>query len=322
MTIKSILPKLALLTATVIWGSAFFIMKQTLDDIPPSYLLMFRFCGAALILAVVFFKKLRLINRFYLYRGAVMGFLMFIGYYTQTLGLTTTTPGKNAFLTAVYCVIVPFLSWITAKPSFKKSRRADGDDASCSVMSTEPEDSESPEEKPDRYNFIAAIICITGIGFVSLTDGFSIELGDALTLICGFFYAAHIIVATRYSQGRDIFVLTIIQFAVTGLLSLIVALFTEEFPRYIPSGSIISLVYLCVASTAIALLLQNIGQKYTPPSSSAIILSLEAVFGVIFSMIFYKEAITSRLAIGFALIFVAIIVSETKLGFLKRRSTL
>lgn len=288
---QKVLPKLALLTATVIWGSAFFIMKNTLDDVPTSYLLTIRFCGAALILGVIFCKKLRLIDRYYIFRGAVMGFFVFMGYYTQTLGLTMTTPGKNAFLTAVYCVIVPFLSWTVTR------------------------------ERPDRYNIFAALLCITGIGFVSLTDNMSIGLGDALTLMCGFFYAAHIIAATRYSQDRDVILLTIIQFAVTGLLALLVALFTEEFPRYISSGSAISLAYLCIFSTAIALLLQNIGQKYTPASSSAIILSLEAVFGVIFSMLFYNESVTPRLAFGFVLIFVSVIISETKLSFLRKNKT-
>ena len=69
-----------------------------------------------------------------------------------------------------------------------------------------------------------------------------------------------------------------------------------------------------------ALLLQNVGQKYTHPSAAAIILSLESVFGVLFSVIFYGEALTPKLIIGFVLIFIAIIVSETKLSFLRKKA--
>ena len=277
---EGMLAKTALFSAALIWGSSFFIMKSTLDNIPVYYLLTLRFATAAIILALIFIKRLRLFNFDYLLKGSVMGFFLFCAYIFQTFGLLYTTPGKNAFLTAGYCIIVPFLSWLTSGI------------------------------RPGIHNVLSAIICVAGIGFVSLNETLSIGAGDALTLVCAFFYAAHIVAVARFSHAHDIFLLTIIQFASAAVLSSVCALLFDTFRQSIPSASLYSLLYLCLFATALALLLQNLGQKYTETSTAAIILSLEAVFAVLFSIVFYQETLTLRIALGFALIFGAVIISQ------------
>jgi drug/metabolite transporter (DMT)-like permease len=291
LTSKTGMAKAALFGATLIWGSSFFLMKNTLDSIPIFYLLAIRFTGASVILALAFIKSLGHLNKEYLKMGSIMGGLLFCAYTLQTIGVAGTTPGKNAFLTAVYCIIVPFLYWGCAK------------------------------KRPDIYNVTASVICVAGIGLVSLGQDFTICAGDAFTLAGGFFFAAHIIAVASFSRGRDIFLLTIIQFACAAVLGWIFGFLFNSFPAQISPGAIASLVYLCVCATAIALLLQNIGQKYTPPSTAAIILSLESVFGVLFSILFYHEVLTDRIAIGFALIFIAVLLSETKPKFFRRKKT-
>lgn len=289
---KSKLARVAMLVATLIWGSSFFIMKNTVEEIPAFYLLGMRFIPAALILAVVFMKRMRQINKSYLFRGFLLGALLLCAYSFQTFGLQQTTPGKNAFLTAVYCVIVPFLYWAHAKT------------------------------RPDKYNIAASLLCVVGIGFVSLNAGLSINMGDALTLIGGFFYAAHIVAFSDFSQKHDVFVLTVVQFVSAGVLSLLLAFFFQPMPDSIPPATVLPLLYLIVMCTAIALLLQGIGQKYTHPSTAAIILSLESVFGVIFSILFYHEHLNLQIGTGFVLIFASILISETKLSFLKPAAVL
>lgn len=283
------LTKGALFLAALIWGSSFFIMKNTVDVFPPNILLGFRFTLGCAILCIVFFKRLKNINIDYVKRGAIIGLLLYLAYSMQTMGLVTTTPGKNAFLTAIYCVLVPFLYWITDK------------------------------SRPDRYNFTAAVLCFLGIGFVSLTEAFTIGIGDALTLVGGFFYAAHMISVAKLGRERDPIIITILQFAFCAVYSWIVALFTEQMPSVIGSETWGGLLYLAALPTAGALLLQIVGQKYVHPSSAAIILSLESVFGVAFSMICYGETLTPKLAIGFSMIFIAVIISETKLSFLRKK---
>jgi drug/metabolite transporter (DMT)-like permease len=284
---KGLLGKGLLFCTTLIWGSSFFIMKNTVDSIPVYYLLAIRFSSAAIILPLVFMKRLRLLNLDYLRKGLLLGVFLFCAYVFQTFGLMETTPGKNAFLTTVYCIIVPFLYW------------------GWSGI------------RPDIYNISASIICVIGIGLVSLNESLAMGRGDALTLVCGLFYALHIVAVARFAPGRDIFLLTIIQFAGAAILSWVFGLLFNTFPGSISTSSAVSLIYLCFFATTIALLLQNIGQKYTTAATAAIILSLESVFGVLFSIIFYHEVLTLRIALGFALIFAAVFISETRLEFLK-----
>ncbi len=281
------LPKLALFMAAFIWGSSFFIMKDTVDVFPPYILLGIRFTIASILLGIIFFKRLKQINFDYVRKGAVIGLLLFLAYSTQTIGITETTPGKNAFLTAVYCVIVPFLFWLVDR------------------------------SKPDRYNFFAAFICISGIGLVALKGDFSIGYGDAFTLLGGFLYAGHMVSVAKLGKDKDPIILTILQFAFAALFSWCIGLTFEEFPGSWGTDNLIGLLYLAIFATAAALLFQNVGQKWTHPSAAAIILSLESVFGVLFSIVFYGEQLTGRLTIGFLMIFIAVVVSETKLSFIK-----
>lgn len=279
-----------LISATLIWGSSFVVMKNTLDCLPTSYLLAIRFLAASVLLGILFWKRWKNADKSYVLRGALMGLLLFLAYYTQTQGLAGTTPGKNAFLTAVYCVIVPFLYWIVAGT------------------------------RPDRYNLLAAVLCIGGIGLVSLDSALTMTRGDALTLLSGFFFATHMVAVAKFSRGRDIFLLTVIQFAASGLASLLGGLLFETFPTALTGNVIGSMLYLTVAATMAALLFQNIGQKYTEPSAASVLLSLEAPFGVLFSLLLYGERPTGRMLLGFALIFSAILCSETKFAFLRKQT--
>ncbi len=283
--------KIALFGATLIWGSSFIVVKNSMDVMQPHMLLAFRFTIAGMLLCLIFGKRLHKLNKDYFIKGGILGTFLFLAYSLQTIGITDTTPGKNAFLTAIYCVIVPFLFWVIDK------------------------------KKPDKYNIIAAFITIIGIGLVSLDQALSISMGDAFTLAGGFVYAAHIVAVAKFSGERDPILLTIIQFGYAAVYSWIIGLIFEDVPTVWTAGTISSLLFLAVFATAVALLCQNIGQKYTHPAPAAIIMSLESVFGVLFSVLFYHEIITLKLLIGFTLIFIAVLMSETKFSFLRKPKT-
>lgn len=289
-------PQLLIVLATVIWGSSFLIMKQTVDGIPVFTLLAIRFTVAGVLLSLVFWNKWRLLNKETLWGGAVLGTLMFLGYVFQTYGLSGigswegTTPGKNAFLTATYCVLVPFLNWIIAR------------------------------KRPDRYNVAAAVLCLLGIGLVSLTEDFSVVGGDIITLICGIAFSLHILAVDKYAKTCDILLLTVLQFLFMALWSWAGIFLAGETLTSLPSGSdLLRLGYLAVCASGLAMLFQNIGQANTPPATGAVLLSLEAPFGVMFSVLFGSERPTAQMYLGFLLIFFAVILSETKLSFLSRK---
>lgn len=284
------LAKPMIILATLVWGSTFFILKDTLDDVDLMFLLAFRFSLAAVILALVFWRHWRSLDLGCLWRGGVMGVLLAAAYTVQNYGLMDTTPGKNAFFTAVYCVIVPFLYWAVDRL------------------------------RPSRWNVLAAVLCVAGVGLVSWDGGVSLTGGDLLTLCGGFLYACHIVAVAKFSQGRDIFLLTVIQFAATALCCWVgTLLFTHGLPvGGLPPRAWWVLLYLAVAATSAALLFQNIGQKYTEPSSAALLLALEAPFGVAFSVAFGAEEPAPLMYLGFALIFLAVVCSETQFKFLRR----
>jgi drug/metabolite transporter (DMT)-like permease len=285
---KKNLSKAGLFLATFIWGISFVIMKSVLSSIPPLYILAFRFCGAALILLPTCIGKLKKLDKSYFLGGALMGAALLLGYVFQTYGLRQTTPGKNAFLTSAYCVIVPFLYWVLNR------------------------------KRPDRYNITAAFICLVGIGLISLDSDLKIGIGDALTIVCGFFYANHIVMTARYIDGRDPVVLAMLQFAFVGITASLAAIILEPFPSSVSSADVWSMVFLTVVSTAICLLLQVFGQRYTPPSQAAVIMTFESVAGAASSHMIFSESFTLRLIIGFALTLAAVIISETKLEFIRK----
>lgn len=294
---KQIWPQLLMVAATLIWGSSFLIMKQAVDGIPVFYLLAVRFSLGAGLLAAVFWKKWRLLDKATLKGGCVLGLLMEGAYIFQTYGLDGlgswqgTTPGKNAFFTGIYCILVPFLAWVL----FKK--------------------------RPDGYNVAAAVLCVAGIGLVSLGGETAIVGGDVLTMLGGVMFALHILAVPRYAERSDVILLTILQFATMAVVSWLGVLLTGDAMPLgaIPAGAWLRIVYLAVFATALALLFQNIGQAHTPPAAAAVLLSLEAPFGVLFSVLFGSERPTQAMYCGFALIFFAIILSETKLSFLPWR---
>lgn len=285
----SLLAKIALLTATLIWGSTFVILKNALDSVPTYFILSFRFLTATLLLSAIFYKKWRLVNKTYLWQGGLIGVCLAFAYIFQTVGLANTTPGKNAFLTATYCVLVPFMMWMIYG------------------------------KKPDKFNVIAAFTCIVGIGLVSLDGQFVIQFGDWMTLICGIFFGLQIVFISAFNKDKDAILLTIIQFLTAGIITGILSLCFETMPQSIPAGAWIEVVYLTLFGTTVAMLLQNLSQKHMSPSAAAIILTLEAVFGTVFSVVFYGEVLTLKLVAGFVVIFFAVLTSETKLEFLRKK---
>lgn len=279
-----------LLSAALIWGSSFIIMKNAVDFLTPATLLSVRFILASIFLYILFNKQVKATQKKHIYKGLITGVCLFLAYYVQTWGLAYTTPGKNAFLTVVYCAIVPFLSWFFYK------------------------------NKPDFYNFAAAIICILGVGFISLDHNLTINIGDLLTLFGGVLYAFHIIMIKKYSDNLDGRAFTVFQFIGAACIALIVSFISEDITviTKITPSIYLQLGYLAFFATGIAMLCQTVGQTYVNECQASLLLSLESVFGVLFSIIFYKEVLTLKVFTGFVLVFIAVIISETKLSFLKK----
>lgn len=295
--VTALLARLALVVTAVVWGSSLTVVSAIKDAFTPNMLLALRFSIACVLLAIIFAPHLKKLNKDYILSGLIVGFFLFIAYSSQTIGVTSAegAPGRSGFISASYCVIVPFLAWLFTG------------------------------EVPDRYNIIAAVLCIIGLFFVFYTElvksaNISFSQGDLYALLSGLLFAVHIVSLAKWGAGKDPILITILQFLTAAVLSLIVSLIFEK-PTFqsVSGSSLFALGYLAIMCTAVALLFQTIGQRYTPASTVALILGTEAVFSILFAVLFAGEKLTWSSVAGFVLIFLAIIVSETKMQFLKKK---
>lgn len=276
--------KAMLFAATIIWGAAFVVMKNAVSVIGPAQLVGVRFFLAGILLAIIFRKQFKsVLSTGGIRAGAIMGIILFCAFWLQTLGLTDTSPGKNAFLTATYCVMVPLTMWAISR------------------------------HFPGWSSIIAALICVAGIGLVSIQPGaFTIGFGDGITLCGAVVFALEIMFIARFTKTYSAIGITVVQFICCGLLGLIFGAIFEPLPNLavIAPEFWAELAYLVVLSSCVCYVFQNVGLAHVPPAQGALILSLESVFGVISSLILYGEQLTVQMVLGFALIFAAILISE------------
>ena len=282
----TILSSLGMLITTAIWGFAFVVVKDTVDKVPPVYMMAFRFTIAAVGLALICARRIKKLNPSILLHGGIIGVCLFLAYLLQTVGIQYTTAGKNAFLTTVYVIFVPLILWIATR------------------------------RFPGVRIIIASVMAMVGVALLTLQDSLLMNKGDVMTLLCGLFFALQIIFIARYNATEDAILLTIVQLAAAALLSWILAPFFDgpvPLAQLGNSRTLLSILYLGLFSTLLAFFLQNICQKHTPTSVAAIILSLEAFFGVVFSWIFLKEILTPAMIVGCVILFLAILLAEADL---------
>lgn len=281
--------EIGLVITAIIWGSGFVASAMSLEYYTPYQTLAGRFLIGVIILCVLFYKRLKDIKKSTLIKGTILGLFLYIAFVLQTVGLQYTTPSKNAFLTAVNVVIVPFIGFLLYK------------------------------RKIDMFELVGAVIALVGVAVLSLKLSSEINIGDLLTLCCAVGFAFHIFYTAKFVKDEDAVLLTIVQMVVAAVIGWMVVLFKGETSFSLESEGLLPLLYLGIFSTTIAYLLQTVAQKYITETKAAIILSTEAFWGMAFSVAILSEVMTSKMIIGAVLILVAIVISETKFSFLKRK---
>lgn len=279
------LARIMLLCCAALWGGSYLVAKVAMTAITPQWLMTMRMTGSCIIMFVLFHRVIiPALTREIIIPALVVGVTYYGTMIMQTEGLTTIDPGRSAFLTASYCVLTPFAAWIVAK------------------------------QRPKLINLVAAIICLTGVGFVALKPGsgaLALGVGDWMTIANAVIFSFNLTFLGRYTQRFHPIAVTFMQFAVADVFFLIGALFTEPLPNasWLAPDVIMSFLYLLIGATTLAQIMQNIGLAHVPPSSAAIIMCTESLFAVAFSAIFWGEAIGWTSIVGFSLIFAAVIMS-------------
>lgn len=282
---------LLMLTAAI-WGFAFVAQRVGMQYVGAFTFNGVRFALGSLSLVplIIYFnnkkkqeKKEETSLKQTLLPGIIAGTVLFCGASLQQLGLAYTTAGKAAFITGLYIVLVPLLG-IFLKQHVKLN------------------------------TWIGVVLAVTGLYFLSVNEDLTIAKGDFLELIGAFFWAGHILVIDYLTKKVDALKLSFVQFAACSVLSMAVALISEDISIPGLGQAVIPILYGGLFSVGVAYTLQVVAQKHAKPSHAAIILSMEAVFAALGGALLLSENLGARGYLGCALMFAGMILTQVQ-GF-------
>ncbi len=274
-----------LLFISLLWGSGFVVTRIALTaNASAGFINFFRGFLFALLVLIFFNKKVFNMTFRDFKIGLIAGLLNFGGFLTQTIGVKYTTPSNNAFISATYVVLIPFIAWaIYRKPLRLKS-------------------------------FISISLCMLGMGILTgvWNKALTVNIGDIYSLVCAVFYAGSIVYLGYGARAADVSIVAFMLAAVQGAGGLIFFLYaeTERIADINWSAALIPLLYVSILCSFVAQTIQITAQKHTSATSAGLIMMLEGVFGSVFSVAFGFEAFTVNLFIGGTLIMLSLILME------------
>ena len=292
----SLRAQILLLVVAAVWGMTFVLVKDALRDVSPLLFNLLRMTLAAGVLAAINRQHLRQLNQKTLASGLIVGAFLAAGYQFQTAGLARTTAAKAAFITGFVVVFVPLLSAIPLL-------RPKG----------------SP--RPGPAAFFGAILAFFGLVLLTTPTGTSftrifatIRMGDLLILICALAFAGHLLALARASLHLPAGLIATIQIGAAALLMLL-TLPLGGRPEFTLTGRLIlALLITSLLATVAAFTIQSYAQQHLPPTSTALILTLEPVFAWLTSVVVLHEHLGPRAAGGALLILLGILVIEVVPG--------
>ena len=275
---------LSLVVVALIWGVTFVVVKRALDDVSILLFLALRFTAATAALAIVFHRDFRGPNTARAWRGgALAGCCLFAGYAFQTFGLRYTSASKTAFITSLYVPLVPLFGALAYR----------------------------------RLPRLAEIVGVTlaACGFFLLTaqgDAFQVHFGDALVTGCAAAFAIHILVLDRVAKDASPGLITVVQIGVAALLAAGTCGWAEPPRLNWTTEVLVALAVTSLLATALAFFVQTWAQRWSSPTRTALLFSLEPVFAWIASYLLAGEALSVRGVAGAALILSGIAVVEVR----------
>ena len=278
---KSLKADLALILVTIFWGAGFPATKIALQTMTPFYHIGIRFAVASLLLSLLFYRKLRSLNKSLIKPALILSSLLFATYAFQTVGIQYTTASKSGFFSGLAVLIVPLFSVFYLKT------------------------------KLELKTIISVATATLGLFLLSYTGSdFNFNIGDFLTILCSICYAWQLLFTGTYVQKHDATLLAIVQLFFVSLYGMAFAVILEPIPANMSVPSFWSLMFSAVFCTAFAFWMQTTAQKFTAASHIALIFTMEPVFGALTSFLLLNEVLGARGIIGGILIVSAMIISE------------
>ena len=283
---KIYLADASLVLAGALWGSTYPMTTVCLGEMPPGFLLMVRFLIGCLFMLPFAIKKRRSLRRSHLKAGLICGVFLFLAFGTQNLGLLFAPPGRGAFISGMYVVLVPIFSIVVLRAM------------------------------PSRFALGGAVAAFLGLYLLTGGNGDSpgFGLGDALMLACAASIAGQIISVGRYARGVDSFWLAFIQFGVVMLASVAWALLEWRAAWNAGLAAWALAAFMGVAATSLTFWVQAWAQNYTTPTRTAVIFTMEPVFGAALSWLWLGEGFGAFGLAGAGLILGGLILAEMNPG--------
>ena len=270
----------ALLSVSAAWGMAFVVMKDAIERQSVNNFLFTRFSLAVIVMIALKPSVIRQFDRDLILRAGSAGIFLGLGYIFQTLGLARTGAAITGFVTGLYVVFTPLLAYFFLK------------------------------ERLTKLIWTCVFIATVGLGLLSIR-GFSVGIGEMLVLASAFFFAAHIIALGKWSSGRDVYAMTIVQLAMCALLSGLASI-PEGYSAPPDYGVWAVVVFTAVVCTAVAFVVQTWSQAHMTTTKVAVILTMEVVFAALFAIIFGGERLTLQATLGGLMVLTAMFMIVLK----------
>jgi drug/metabolite transporter (DMT)-like permease len=273
----------ALLTVSAAWGFSFVVMKDAIQRQSVNNFLFTRFTLAVIVMILIRPQVIKHFNKDLLQRGGLAGIFLGLGYIAQTLGLERTGAAITGFVTGLYVVLTPVIAAIVLK------------------------------EKISKFTWYCIALATFGLGLLSIR-GFSVGVGEMFVLASAFLFAAHIIALSKWSSGRDVYAMTVIQLTMCAILAGSASAI-EGYSLPPDTGVWGVVIFTAVFATAVAFIVQTWSQAHMSATKVAVILTMEVVFAAVFAIVLGGERLTIQTAIGGVLVVVAmylIVLKEQK----------
>jgi drug/metabolite transporter (DMT)-like permease len=268
----------SLLVVTIAWGASFVAMKPAMDKSPVFDFLAIRFTIAAILMVIAKPKVLKALKAKTLLYGIILGVILGFSYITQTIGLTLSTAAITSFITGLYVILTPLLVWVF----FKK--------------------------RPRGIVAIGAILATVGLGFITIKDA-SFDFGQIWTILCALGFAAHIVGLGKWSPGKDVYALTVIQLLTVAVVCWIGAA-PDGIQQPVDGEVWFAILFTAVFATALAFFIQTWAQSIMDASRVAIILTMEVVFAALTSVAVGQEVLSMQVIFGGLLMLAAMLLIE------------
>jgi len=269
-----------LVAAALIWGFNFILVKMAIGQMAPVYYVGLRFLVGALFLLPFAWRQVVRLDRRGWAVGVGVGVLLFGGFVLQTVGLTSTSPGVSGFLTSLYVIMVPmFLGLTTGR-------------------------------WPSPMVWVGVVVVTGGLAVLSLYGRLGFGWGEVFTLLATVFWALHIMGVAYGSTRLQAMAFVQLQLSTCAVLSLVGSFIFERpvlWPGWEATGAVL---WTGVMGSLVAYVLMVLGQRHTPPTLAGVLMSLEAVFALVFSILVGYDTLTARTLLGFGIVFAGTTVAR------------